>query len=98
RTFVADYAVTTLPPQLSTLAPTPAHTVGADCRTAEGHPAPPHKGASEHGHFLRRAERAVRPLHCQLKTRSLGNRDRRYSRPPARSCQQVSARPAQFRE
>src|SRR5205823_11823123 len=34
-----DYAVTTLSRQLSTQAPTPVHTVGADCRTA-GPPGP----------------------------------------------------------
>src|SRR5262249_4985089 len=40
RIITADYAVTTLSRQLSTLTPTPAHTVRADYRIAKGHPAP----------------------------------------------------------
>src|SRR5436190_7955242 len=74
-----DYAVTTLLRQLSTLVPTRAQTEGADPPSGEAVRPHPRKGAWNHAHSLRHSERAVRPLHCQLETRSLGHRDRCHS-------------------
>src|SRR4051794_15509831 len=63
RIPATDYAVTTLPRQLSTPVPTQAQTEGADVRSPRATRPLPQRGASNHGHFLRQSERAVRPLH-----------------------------------